>query len=468
MAELETEAISDTTQPIATRRELLGWYLFSFASEPISAAAISGFFPLLVQEAALLASGFPGVCPNIVPTRISSLVFPGQRNATAFLYNGVEAAFLPSSSCTPYNGSVYCPGLPSNADECLEASGRAGSLYPLRTPSVGGVSWNPTAYVTALLSIATLLQLFLFTSLGSLADYGHMRIRILGGLTCFCILFSTLTLTLESSQYQSAGCLFVLLTVCYGATFVQYNGFLPFLAAADPETLRAAPRERATVRVRRMNAISSHGYGWGYVGAIVVLLASVGITLSSSSAIGAYRGSVGLSGFWFLVFGWFPFVWMRSRPGPPLPPHSSKHCSLPWGEVLTTVQQYKKLPNTFLLLSCWFFYADGVNLIGNIGAQYANAYVDWRPLPKGLGLASMLLLVPVFAAAGNFFWPWVEQRYKLQTWHIVVREREAPLLWDLPLLPSPVRPSRIFTLRFHCPTPTLTNPFFYSQSYHYS
>ena len=420
----ETDAEVLTARPL--KRELRGWYAFAFASEPISAVAISGFFPLLIQEAALAAAGFPAVCPNIASPALAALAFPATRNATAFLYSGVEPAFYPSSSCLLYSGNgsgggvVLCPGLPTTSEECLTARGLAGQHFPLRTPSTAGVSWDPTAYVTALVSIATLLQLLIFIALGSLADYGTLRTRILQGLSLLCILFSTLALTVGPLAYEAAGTLFVLLTVAYGATFVQYNGFLPALAAEDADTLAAPPERREAVLHSRMNTISSHGYGWGYIAAIVVLLACVGVTVGMpGSAADAYRVNVALAGFWFLAFGLLPFLWMRLRPGPPLPA-GANHCQLPWGEALHTLRQFRRLPNTFFLLGCWFFYADGMNLIGNIGAQYANVYVDWRPIPKGLGLACMLLLVPIFAAAGNFFWPWVERRYALQAWQVVV------------------------------------------------
>lgn len=423
--EADADVLSGARPLPVDKRELRGWYAFAFASEPISAVAISGFFPLLIQEAALAAAGFPAVCPNIASPALAALAFPATRNATAFLYSGVEPAFYPSSSCTllPANGSgarVLCPGLPSTSEECLTARGIAGQLFPLRTPSTSGVAWDPTAYVTALVSIATLLQLIIFIALGSLADYGTLRTRILQGLSLLCILFSTLALGVGPLAYEAAGTLFVLLAVAYGATFVQYNGFLPQLAAADAATLAAPPERREAVLHSRMNAISSHGYGWGYVAAIVVLLACVGVTVGApGSAMDAYRVNVALAGFWFLALGLLPFAWMRLRPGPPLPA-GANHCQLPWGEALHTLRQHRRLPNTFLLLGCWFFYADGMNLIGNIGAQYANVYVDWRPIPKGLGLACMLLLVPIFAAAGNFVWPWVEQRYALRAWQVVV------------------------------------------------
>ena len=365
-------------QPLATPRELQGWYAFAFASEPISAVAISGFFPLLVQELALAAAGFPGVCPNLAPPALAAATFGA--NATAFFFAGVEAAFLPSAACVPValgNGSgssVLCPGLPANAEECLTAAGRAAQLFPLRTPPVAGLAWEPTAYATMLVSLATALQLVLFTALGSLADYGALRFRILQALTALCAGLALLALAVGPADFQGAGVLFVLLGVAYGSTFVQYNGFLPLLAANDPGVRALAPGPgREAALHAALNRISSHGYGWGYIGAVIVLVACVGITLGAGSAVAAYRASVALAGAWLAALGWLPFCAMRVRPGPPLPRGGGggggARCSLPWGEVLATLRTAHKLPNTFALLACWFFYADGMNLIGNIGAQ---------------------------------------------------------------------------------------------------
>lgn len=423
-----TQGLSSTPgdasgHPVVSTRELYGWYAFAWASEPISAVAISGFFPLFVQELALAAAGFPRVCPNVVASQLAQKVFPQTPNATAYLYTGLEQPFWPSTSCRLYNNSVFCPGLPSTSEECLQASGRVGDgPYSLRAMSAG-VAWDPTAYVTALIAIATGLQLLVFTSLGSLSDYGSFRKRILGVLSVFCIIFSVSVAGVGDTQWTTAGFLFSMLMVSYGATFVQYNSYLPLLAAKDPLTLAALSsspgQDRETVFRARMNTISSYGYGWGYVGAIVVLVVCVGVTVASSSAVGAYRTAVVLAGLWFLLFGWVPFLLLKPRPGPPLPVGGKGVCLLPWGEVWDTLRQAKKLPNTFLMLSAWFLFGDGMNLIGNIGSQYANAYVVWDPIPKGLGLASMLLIVPVFAAAGNFWWVWVERKYGFKAWQIV-------------------------------------------------
>ena len=382
--EEEQEEQQEQRQPLVTPRELQGWYAFAFASEPISAVAISGFFPLLIQELALAAAGFPAVCPNIAPAALAAAAFPGTPNATAYFFSGVPPAFLPSAACVALpNGSAatLCPGLPANAEECLTAAGRAAAPYPLRTPPVAGVAWEPTAYATMLVSVATALQLVLFTSLGSLADYGALRFRILQALSALCAGLALLALAVGPADFQGAGCLFVLLGVAYGSTFVQYNGFLPLLAA-NGAGVRGAARgaPRAAARAAAMNRISSHGYGWGYVGAVIVLVACVGITLGASSAVAAYRASVALSGAWLAALGWLPFCFMRLRPGPPLP-RGANHCTLPWGEVLATLRTAHRLPNTFALLAAWFFYADGMNLIGNIGAQCVGVGAA-PPLPR--------------------------------------------------------------------------------------
>ena len=423
-----------------TDKERRGWYGFAFASEPISAVVISGFMPLLVQEAALGAAGFPAVCPNVTrdPSLLGALFnatgaapLAAGTPAAAYFFGGeANAAFWPSASCVAggaasADGLVYCPGLPGDAGYCLAAGGGASLSSPFAlSVSANGTNWEPSAFVAAMVAIATALQMLVFVSIGSFADYGSLRKTILCGLSACCIVFSLCALAVDVGNWWAGGLLFVLVTVAYGTTFVQYNAWLPLISANDPATLAAddgtpagAARAR-TVFFERMDHISNRGYGAGYCGAITALVICVGITLASATSIGAYRASVALAGVWFLAFGAIPYYWILPRPGPPLPA-GANYLTLPWANLFRTCGRLRELPETFKLLACWWLFSDGMNVIGNVGAQYANAYVDWRPLPKGLGLAALLLITPIFAALGTIFWPWCARRFNLKPQHVI-------------------------------------------------
>jgi hypothetical protein len=46
----------------------------------------------------------------------------------------------------------------------------------------------------------------------------------------------------------------------------------------------------------------------------------------------------------------------------------------------------------------------------SVGAIYANTSVQWDGFPKSIGLAALLVIVPIFAGIGNIFWNWIHER----------------------------------------------------------
>lgn len=79
---------SEDSTPPTSQRELQGWYCAAFALTGFF--LINNFLPLLAQSCALVVSGFPSVCGNIIrdPVRIA-VVFPpvaGHGNVTSMYY----------------------------------------------------------------------------------------------------------------------------------------------------------------------------------------------------------------------------------------------------------------------------------------------------------------------------------------------------------------------------------------------
>ena len=52
--------------------EVNGFYAYDWGASAISTVVISGFWPLLVQNAGLDAAGFPEICANVVENLTSS------------------------------------------------------------------------------------------------------------------------------------------------------------------------------------------------------------------------------------------------------------------------------------------------------------------------------------------------------------------------------------------------------------
>ena len=112
--------VSTDNIPECSPRERIGWLSIGFTLNAYF--AINNFIPLLAQSCALVASGFPGVCQNIItnPARIAD-VFParaGHPNVTSMFY----VAGFPGLECDdpsfPECIGDYCRGVPSSTSDC--------------------------------------------------------------------------------------------------------------------------------------------------------------------------------------------------------------------------------------------------------------------------------------------------------------------------------------------------------------
>lgn len=375
--------------------------------------------PNVVRNAALLASAFNGTGVTPYPP------------VSAYRYNGEEdSAFWPSTRCRVWDstrggdGTVYCPGLPGNADACLRSDGDIGHPYSLRVWD-GRTDWDPSAFTSAMVSISVGLQMFIFVSFGAFADFGPWRKALLVSISVLGSLLCILGIAVTPSVWWGGGVLMVLINISYGLTYVFYNGWLPLLASNTPEVLKASSEERDLVFMSTMTDISSRGFAWGYLGSVLCLLICVGVTIAADTAILAYRVNVMIAGIWWFVFALFTFAWLRPRPGPPLPA-GENYLLYPWKSLYETLSHARHLKSNFTFLVAWFVYSDGFNVISSVGAQYANAFINWQPIGKSLGLAGLLLIVPIFAMLGSVFWNWAQKRFKLSN--------STVLLWNNTLM----------------------------------
>ncbi len=160
-------------------------------------------------------------------------------------------------------------------------------------------------------SASVLLQVTILPLLGALADYSHRRKQLL-------MLFSTLgalaTMAMffigPGGHWLAAG-LFIFANVCFGASMVFYNAYLPSIASPD-----------------RRDHVSAAGFGLGYLGGGLLLLGNLLMfmfkdSLGLDSATVA-RISLASAGVWWLGFSLITFTTLRARHSVrPLPPGES-------------------------------------------------------------------------------------------------------------------------------------------------
>ena len=376
--------------------------LYDFSNSAVSSVIISGFLPLLVQDSAQSAAGFPAVCGNANLSDTAALAAAGL-SPPAYSLVLADAGLAPSAACVAWPplgvaGAVACPGWPASADACLLADGA--TPQPLCAPLLG-LCVVPAAFSNLMNSLATALSMLAFVQISALADHGGARKRLLTALSYAGAALCVACAAVGPRSWQLGGALIVATTVCYATTYVLYNAYLPLLAANDAAVLSAPPAQRDAVFMRSMDALSSAGFGWGYIGGLLCLLLCLAITVSwRGDPLAAYGINCALAGVWWAAFSSFTAAWLLPRPGPPLPPGAAV-LTLPWRRLAVACGRARELPQTFTFLAAWFVYSDGMNVIAAVGTIYANTSVLWLGVNKAIGLAGMLLIPPVFAAAGT-------------------------------------------------------------------
>ncbi|KAJ1965423.1 Autophagy protein 22 [Dipsacomyces acuminosporus] len=306
--------------------------------------------------------------------------------------------------------------------------------------------WIDTAsfplYIT---TIASLIQAVMYISMGTLADHSKNRKRmmfafvILGCASCICLLGVR-----RSSLINTAAALYTLGCIGYGCSLVFYYAYIPLISRAHPRTvyrkliekhgkidipeILAASKLAKPKKLQRderymphvveefvTNRVSALGNLWMNLAAVVVLGIGVGILAAMSDQLyGLIVGSA-VVGCWWLIHSVFPYLFLKDRPGPPLPEGTSMWL-FPFKSFKQTCTDVSRLPETLKFLIGWFLLADGMNTAMNITSLFAQTVLG---MDESL-LAIAVLIAPIFSMIGAFGFSWIQERYNIRTRTLIV------------------------------------------------
>ena len=226
-------------------------------------------------------------------------------------------------------------------------------------------------------SVCTLLVAILGPTLGAIADTKNYK------KTIFCIamgggVFGCILLGFLSSWIWFLG-VFVLAKTGYSASLVFYDAMLPDVT--EPE---------------RMDAVSSHGYAWGYIGSCIPFVACLGIVLGGGSL------GIGMQTSMILAFI-ITALWWLCFSVPLLRSYHQRYFSAAGESVVRN--SFKRLGRTFaelagekhifIFLLAFFFYIDGVYTVIDMATAYGQALgLD----STGLLLALLVTQIVAFPA----------------------------------------------------------------------
>lgn len=143
---------------------------------------------------------------------------------------------------------------------------------------------------------------------------------------------------------------------------------------ARPSNVSSAPS--ATLAALGLSTkISSTGVAIGYLAGAFLQVLAIFIVRSASSLILGLELILLMVGTWWAVFTIPVALWMRPRPGPPLPRVGAKHgeeaqaegderigweaVGYAWKKLWVTIRLAKRLKDVMLFLAAWFCMSDG-------------------------------------------------------------------------------------------------------------
>ncbi|KAJ1957656.1 Autophagy protein 22 [Dispira parvispora] len=303
-------------KPVASKKELFGWYGISWAVEPYSVVVSAVFLPLVLDSLAKQA--------GYQPDRITP--------------------------CDLEGASENC-------------------VVPF------GPTWiNTTSLPLYCSAISVILQAFVFVGLSSLADHG---------------------------------------------VHVFFYAYLHTLTECHPEVMKASQEESEEhyrqVKERVSNTISGHCFAIGYGGALIMLVAGALIVFFCQQTTYSMLIACGLSGIWWLVFTLVPWLWLRRRPGPPLPA-GENYLFYSFKQVGSTFLQVRHLSNTFLFLLAWFFLSDGYSTIVSVSILFVKNNLK----ATNMQLIAAAFIVPFSSIVGNYIFLFIQRRCRMSTRNMII------------------------------------------------
>lgn len=247
--------------------------------------------------------------------------------------------------------------------------------------SQGVAEYNYLSYWSYAASISTLIVALAGPILGTLADYKDHKKKIflttamLGALALACFWIP--------SSWFAFLVLFIAAKVAYSLSLIVYDSMLTDITTED-----------------RMDAVSSKGYAWGYIGSVVPFIISLvfvlmydkmGTTLKAAMMIAFVLNAV-----WWIAFT-LPLVKSYKQKfyiEPEAHPVLDTFARLK--DTLIKAKEQKKV---FLFLFAFFFYIDGVYTIIDMATAYGTSL---GLNTTGLLLALLLTQIVAFPASLTF------------------------------------------------------------------
>src|ERR1700752_886477 len=203
------------------------------------------------------------------------------------MYDWANSAFY-----TTVVGALFSPYLTRLAQSAVGENGVVMNLGFLGSVTAKSL---PTLCV----SISVGAQVFLLPILGALGDYSDLKKRLMALFCYIAVIANCLLFFVAGNLYLLGGGLFIIANICFGASIVFYNSFLPEITTED-----------------QSDKVSSRGFAYGYLGGALLLVVNL-VMVTRAEEFGlstglAVRLSLLSAGIWWGGFAVITFSLLRS------------------------------------------------------------------------------------------------------------------------------------------------------------
>lgn len=276
-------------------------------------------------------------------------------------------------------GALFSPYLTRLAQSAVGENGVVVDLGPLGAVTAKSL---PTLCV----SISVGAQVVLLPILGALGDYCDLKKRLMALFCYIAVIANCLLFFIKDDLYIWGAVLFIIANVCFGASIVFYNAFLPEITTED-----------------QADKVSSRGFAYGYLGGAILLVLNLLLVLRAEqlgiSTGLAVRLSLLSAGIWWGGFALVTFFLLKSRPKAKSLPPGKGYISAGFSEIVSTFKEMRRLPLTLRYLLAYLIYNDGIQTV----IFASSAFLEQELFPSGnptflLEIFLMAQFVAVFGA----------------------------------------------------------------------
>ncbi len=275
---------------------------------------------------------------------------------------------------------------------------QAAKAFPDGLARLGSIPIAPDSFFPYCVSISVVLQVLFLPILGAIADYSHLRKRMMQTFASFGAIMTILLFLVSGTLWWLGGLLFILANLGFGASVVLYNSYLPDIASEDQ-------RDR----------VSSYGWAMGYLGDGILLALNLAFFIFHQQ-LGiptdiAIRINLASAGVWWLSFSFFTWVRLHPRHARRILPTGETYTSIGFKQLGRTIKEVRHFPETLKFLGAFFLYNDGIQTVIAVSSTFAAAPLLRGGLQLDLNTLTVVILIIQFMAfLGALIWG------RLATW----------------------------------------------------